>query len=256
MKHIKKKYYFEESVPPIQEGRELLSAHRSDSKKLKKIKKDNIPFLFTTEQTYIMSMFYNYNGIETVIPIPDLTLVYYNNAYVSNKQRKEMEKKLFAKLRNTEGEVSESVTEELYHYIGMATSTIIQMFTSLESFINHLIPDDKTYIKVRKERTEHFNKEQIQIHIRFWDKINEVLPYFCNLNFFKTSTPTNMHIRKLKELRDSIVHTKSNSLFMEQSKLIESLLKFKYDETLLSIRKFMNFYKDQYIVDCNCSSNY
>lgn len=256
MKHIKKKYYFEELTPPIAAGKQMLSANRNDVKELKKIKKDNIPFLHTTEGTYIMSMFHNYNGLETVIPIPDLTLVYYNNAYLSNNSRKEMEKQLFDKLRNNNSEVSESVTEELYHYIGQATATIIQMFTSIESFINHLIPDHTPFIKVRKERTEHFTKEQIQIHIRFWEKINDVLPYYLHKNFFSTPTPTNSHIRKLKELRDAIVHTKSNHLFIEQSKLIDSLLKFKYVETLEAIRKFMNFYKPNYITDCDCDADF
>jgi hypothetical protein len=256
MKHIKKKYYFEGAKPPIQDGKEMLSARRDDVQELRKIKKDNIPFLHTTEDTYIMSMFHNYNGQETVIPIPDLTLVYYNNAYLSNNGRKKMEKQLFGKLRDTSAEVSESVTEELYQYIGLATSTIIQMFTSIESFINHLIPDNKPYINIRKDRTEHFNKEQIQIHIRFWDKINDVLPYYENKNFFKTPTPTNAHLRKLKDIRDAIVHTKSNHLFVEQSKLIDSLLKFKYDDTLQAIRKFMNFHKPNYIVDCDCNADF
>ncbi len=256
MKHIKKKYYYQEKRVPIQEGREPIKADRRDNKNLKKLKKGNIPFIKTTEGEFIMSMSYNYNGTEAIIPLPDLTLIYYNNAYLNNISRKSQEKKLFEKLLNGEDELTENVTNELYNYVGVATSSIIQMFTSLESFINHQLPDEIPYIYVRKDKTEYYNKEQIQMYIKFWDKVKEVLPYYHSKNFFQNVTPTNSHIRNLKDLRDEIVHTKSNQLYDVQAKLIEKLLKFKYDETLIAIRKFMNFYDENYIIDCNCKNDF
>lgn len=131
------------------------------------------------------------------------------------------------------------------------------MFTSLESFINFLIPDDIEYPKIRKDRTEIYNKQQIELYIKFWDKVKEVLPFcYDSKNFFKKQTPTNNHLVKLKEIRDEIVHTKSKEMYETQSKLIEKLLKFKYEGTLMALRKFMNFYKANYIVDCDCGNDF
>lgn len=256
MKHIKKKYYFKNNSLPIQPGKETIKVDRRDTKALKKLKKENIPFIKTIEGDYIMSFNYNYNGIETIIPIPDLTLVYYNNAYLYNISRKEQEKKLFNKLINVNDDLTEDASNELYNYIGLATSSIIQMFTSIESFVNHLIPDDKPYINDRRDKTEHYNKEQIQFSIKFYDKIKLVLPYFYSKDFFKNRTLTNSHIDNLKSLRDEIVHTKSNFLYDNQSQLIKKLLNFKYEETLKAIRKFMNFYIENYIVDCDCEKEF
>lgn len=256
MKHIKKKYYYQEKAIPIKKGKEAVFIDRQDSKTIKKVKNGKIPFIQTTDGFKVLSMFHNYNGTELVIPIPDLTLVYYNNAYLNNLVRKEQEKKLFKKLLD-KSEITEDVVNELYDYIGVACSAIIQMFTSIESFTNHLIPDDIPYINnERKDRTELYTKEQIQRHIKFWDKMKKVLPYYHTKNFFKKTTPTNSHIIKLKELRDEIIHTKSKQVYESQSKLIERLLKFKYDETLLAIRKFMNFYISEYITECDCNDDF
>lgn len=255
MKHIKKKYYFEEKTLPGKKDKESLLVNRTDSKTINKVKKGTIPFIQTTDGFKILSMFHNYNGTQIVMPIPDLTLVYYNNAYLNNITRKEQEKKLFKKLLNT-SEITEDVSNELYSYIGVASSAIIQMFTSIESFINHLIPDDQNYIHTKKDKTEIYTKEQIQFNIKFWDKIKNVIPYFYSKNFFKKQTPTNSHIAKLKEIRDEIVHTKSNKVFENQSQLIDKLLKFKYDDTLIAITKFMNFYKSDYITECDCDNDF
>lgn len=98
MKHIKKKYYFQKNEIPLKKGKKSFKLDRSDNQSIKKLKKETIPFIKTTDGDVILSMFYNNNGKEIIIPIPDLTLVYYNNAYLNNYKRKEKEKELFKKL--------------------------------------------------------------------------------------------------------------------------------------------------------------
>ncbi|MDM1550521.1 MULTISPECIES: hypothetical protein [Empedobacter] len=257
MKHIKKKFYLEsKDVPvPLKEGKKLLTVDRSDNATLKNIKKgENISFVKTEDENYRLALIYKHQGQHIFLPVPDFTLVYFNNAYLNNKSRKKLEKLLFKKINNIENGYSENVDSEIYGYIGIATSAIIQMFTSLESFINYLIPDEGVYIKIRPEKTESYNKEQIQKNIRFMEKVKEVLPFFTSKNFFINQTLTNNHIVNLKNIRDEIVHTKSNFLYQSQTELLEKLLKFKYDDTLSAIRKFMNFYIKDYNIDCDCSS--
>ncbi len=259
MKHIKKKFYLESKLNPLNliDGAELLSVNRKDNSKIKEVKNgNNVTLVKTQDDVYRLALIYKYQGEHVFIPVPDLTLVYYNNAYSNNLSRKRIEKTLFKKLNNFENGFSENIDNEIYSYIGVASSSIIQMFTSLESFMNHIIPDNEFYKKVDSKKTELYNKDQIQKYISFDEKIKKVIPFFLNKDFYRKQTPTNSRISDLKKLRDEIVHTKSDYLSTNQSELLERLLKFNYDETLVSLRKYMNFYKDDYIIECDCSNNF
>lgn len=62
-------------------------------------------------------------------------------------------------------------------------------------------------------------------------------------------------IWSLKAFRDSIIHTKQNPDQSSYFKLMKIALDFKYDTALESVAKFMNFYKPDYIVECDCGSD-
>jgi len=136
-----------------------------------------------------------------IIPIPDLTLVYYNFGYISNMIRKEYEEKLFEKL-TSQDEVTEEVSNELYHYFGAASSCIIGMFNALEAFVNSIIPDNAVFQKKLKQKTELYNKEQMQRNIGIMEKIKDLLPQILYDKFDLSSSL----ITDLKNLRDEIVH--------------------------------------------------
>ena len=154
-------------------------------------------------------------------------------------------------------EVAEEATNEIYHYYGHASNCIISLFTAMESFINHLIPDSEKFERVLKNRTEIYSKEQIQEHINFNDKLKTVLPYFFEgKNFFQKSTPANQLLTSLKELRDDIIHTKSEKNFEKQEQLFARVLKFKYDKAIEAVGTFMNFYKPDYLMECDCGIDY
>lgn len=258
MKHIKKKYLFAEKNITVRSNNINSSVKKVDRRDKKTLKnnKNDIAFVKTTEDLFIKGFIHNYNGNYTVVPMPDLTLVYFDHAYYMNKVRKEKEKELFQKL-NSEEEVAEEATNEIYHYYGHASNCIISLFTAMESFINHLIPDSENFKRQLKNRTEIYSKEQIQEHINFNDKLKIVLPYFFEgKNFFKKSTPVNQVLSSLKELRDDIIHTKSEKNFEKQEKLFERVLKFKYDKAIEAVGTFMNFYIPDYLVECDCGVDY
>ena len=262
MKHIEKKYLFQEKVLRLKKISNsnstefpLKQVDRRDKKTLK-INKNERVFVKTTEGFFLSGFIYNYHGNYTVVPIPDLTLVYYDHSYQMNRMRKKKENELFEKL-NSEDDISEDASNELYHYYGFASNCIISLFTSIESFINHLIPDEKTFQKVLKNKTEIYTKSQIQESLNFNEKVKIVIPYFFDgKNFFKKANPTNELINNLKQLRDDIIHTKSESNFELQELLLRRVLNFKYDKTLEAVAKFMNFYKNDYVQECNCGNDY
>lgn len=75
-------------------------------------------------------------------------------------------------------------------------------------------------------------------------------------NFFQYRTPTNAHIYKLKELRDDIVHIKSDRTGQNNIDILKRLLGFQYDETFQAVFKLFNFYKEGFIEECPCNQNF
>ena len=64
-------------------------------------------------------------------------------------------------------------------------------------------------------------------------------------------------IWNLKEFRDDIIHTKQeDNNMLRYEGLIKKSLNFKYDKALISVASFMNFYKKDYIVECNCGGDF
>jgi hypothetical protein len=96
-------------------------------------------------------------------------------------------------------------------------------------------------------------KKQIQVSISFMDKLTQVLPAANTISFFKKNrTPTNAHIYKLKDLRNDIVHTKSDRTEQNNVEILKRLFSFKYDETFEATFKLFNFYRPGFIEECPC----
>lgn len=263
MKHIKKKFAFYQKKLPIKGNISLSIIDRRNNEALKDVdKKEKIAFMIDTDGYHTLATIYNNQGKELLVPIPDLTLVYYDSAYMNNYQRKSFENDLFKKLSQT-SEITDNVSHETYRYINYATTSIIMMFTAIESFLNHsipnngIIPNDGKVFKKQKNRPENFNKIQIQRYIGFEDKIVKVIPYFTSKVFFENKGDFKIsQIGKLKNLRDEIIHTKSSLLYQKHSELLKQLLDFEFDETLLAVKEYINSYMPNYIEDCPCNENF
>lgn len=254
MKHIKKKFAYCEKKLPIKKGSQFSTVDRRDNDKIKAINKTKkVAFMIDTEGFYTLSLMYNNQGKELTIPIPDLTLAYYDSAYMNNYQRKSFKNDLFEKLSQT-SDLTDDVSHQMYRYINYATTSLIMMFTSIESFLNSLIPEDGNYASKKKKV---YSKEKIQRYIGFEEKILHVIPSFTNSSFYTNKNDfRRSFIGKLKILRDEIIHTKSSFMFQKQSELIKQLLDFEFDKTLLETKQFMNFYKSNYIENCPCKKDF
>ena len=97
---------------------------------------------------------------------------------------------------------------------------------------------------------------QAGIFLDFKTKIKDVLPMITGKDFFSKSTPANQLIWNLKDFRDEIIHTKANENPLKYEKLIKTSLNFKYEKTLMATATFMNFYKTDFILECDCGQDF
>ncbi|HPW98053.1 MAG TPA: hypothetical protein PK218_05790 [Flavobacterium sp.] len=257
MKHIKRKFLFHDDLQKIDIPKkfEYFKKDEVNQQLLKKNAKDKFVILETETNEKIFSFIYDNNGKHCMIPVPDFSLVNYNFAYTLNIERKEHIKKLIENLADltTPNELSNTYA---FDFQGCASSCIICLFTAIECFVNDIIPEKFIYQIKTQRKTEVYNKEQIQFSISFMDKLTKVLPEAFNKNFFSKPTPTNAHIINLKDLRNNIVHTKSDRTGKNNVEILKRLLSFKYDETLEATFKLFNFYREGFIEECSCNHDW
>lgn len=227
----------------------------SDTEKELSKRRGTVAYVQTEDDIVYAGFVHNIKGKDYVFPVPDPTLIYFNNAQLSLASIAENKNKLIEKLDFRE-KLSEPALNEIYNFYGVTSGFVIFLFTAIESFINHIIPEDFEYKNILKNKTEVYTKQQIQENIDFKSKLTKVLPQATGNNFFLKSTPTNERLWKLKEFRDDIIHTKPGQSELKYDNLIKDSLKFKYEETLGAVAKFMNFYKPDYIVECDCGLDF
>jgi len=258
MKHIKRNFLFHNQLhndKRLTEEIQQVDFDKIDQQFLKKNSKDNFAIITTDSDEKIFSFIYNDNGRSCMIPVPDFSLVNYSFAYNLNIQRKEQRKNLVKNLADISN-ATEINFSFAYDYHGTASSCIISLFTSIECFINDIIPEEFEYKIESDKKTEIYNKSQIQYSISFNDKLTKVLPQALGINFFAKPNTTNVHIHNLRNLRNEIIHTKSDKTGRKHVEILKKLLNFKYDETFMATFKLFNFYKEGFIEECPCDDSW
>lgn len=142
-------------------------------------------------------------------------------------------------------DIEENGTHDCYnHYIKYRASSIIMLVSSLEAYLNHIIPNDFIYRTIRKEKPVEFNKEEIEsAKISFKEKLTEVIPQWLGNNAFWTiHQPEKEIILELYENRKNIIHLKTNAQddFERYFSVIDKMLDLDILASINSTIKFMN----------------
>lgn len=261
MKHIRKKFLFHEILK--KKGDELFATELDevhvpgniDLQKVLKAAKGRVGFINDTNNDNIFSVVYNDSGTYCMIPVPDFSLMNYHQAYKYNSERKELRKELIKHFKDLNSDEYKNVAFA-YEFQGCASACIIMLFTSIECFLNDIIPNDYKYVVSETKRTEIYNKARIQEFIPFMDKLKKVLPDALGKDFFAKQTSATSHIDNLKDLRNAIVHIKSDPTGQNHAEILRKLLNFKYDDTFKAIATYFNFYKERFVEDCSCDEDW
>lgn len=260
MKHIKKKFRFEKQLSDTEfaEFEKNYVPRNINEIGNVKPKANQKCFLMTENKFIIESFFMNFHGNKVYIPEPDPTLIYYNNAYFYfkdiNKQKVEINK-YFASASNKY--ITDEIKHKLYNYYGVCCGCVIFLFLTIESMINRTIPDDYIYVVDGKNKTESYNKDQIQRYVSFDDKYGKIIPKIIEKSFEKQYPLKHQILTNLKDFRDSIIHTKTqNNDNTPYAHIFKHSFNFKYEDAMNVIRDFVNFLQSDFIEECPCDKDF
>ena len=259
MKHIQRRFLNQmdikqkENEPPLHE---LLRSGDVTTEMMDeaKVPKGMVPFFMSDDKVF-SGFQVKIDGKKKIIPEPDSLLVYYSTAYFNYKALAESRKNVIERTRQTIG--GEPAIDELYEYFGLVSCVVIFLFMTVEETMNRCIPDDYVHKNEMSSKTEIFTKPQIERHFSF-DKKLKVLNEISKKDFHHSFDMKYKHIINLKNFRDDIIHTKSESQGdTANNHNFRKAFNFDFENAMLAVRDFCNFYlKKDFIVDCPCSKDW
>lgn len=179
------------------------------------------------------------------IPEINPTTIFYSNAVMSHRKLVFFREELLLNSPSIKN-LNKPVNPNLFgNYFQLASNCIINLQTTVESFVNRQIPEDKKFLDINGQEFEP----------SIFHKLDKVLPEIKNRKFKSKFKRDNFRIRKLIELRNEIIHLKpvkekTNTKYKD---VYRRLLKFDFTNSIMSVKKFINFYEPGLIEECDCN---
>lgn len=142
-------------------------------------------------------------------------------------------------------DIEENGTHECYNqYVKYRASSIIMLVSSLEAYLNHIVPNEFIYSTTRNGKQVKFNKEDIEsTKVSFGEKLNGVIPQWIGKpDFWTTYKKEKEAIEDLYENRKNIIHLKTNSDddFTRYFPAIDKMLDLEILSSINSTIRIMN----------------
>ena len=255
MKHIKRKTLLEIKVPEM--GLPKFSSEKDLKEALKTLKykdvKEKHALLVMDSGELIRAFFVNDGGKACTIPLANPVLIYFNFAQTLLRGLSETKEKLLKSFTGDE-EITEDALMLFYGYFGQASSFVIMLMTSMESFVNQKLDPKLNYSKPEggNKFQRVYDYYQIQRWIPFSEKISEILDVQQNKSFKRKYPLKQPHLDNLKNLRDLIVHTKAGEKPDAYDELYKKALGFNFLDTIQAVKDFINFYEENLVEPCPC----
>ena len=142
--------------------------------------------------------------INITVIVPNGTAILLSASYKAWQQAKHI------RTKNNIDETGEFLTvQDSMDYQENVVIAIITAFAALEAFINEMIPEDACYEDKNDEIVICKNKHQIEKNMSVLEKLDKVLPAVLNTNSPKGIEPLWSKFKKLKDVRNRIIHMSS-----------------------------------------------
>ena len=149
-------------------------------------------------------------------------------------------------------DIEENGTHTCYNnYIKYRSSCVVMLVSSIEAFLNHIIPNDFKYITVRKNKEIEFNKKDIESpKIPFREKLTDVIPQYLSTIDLKPNLESEIiSILNLYKNRKNLIHLKTNAeddltAYFDE---IDNMLDLDLNETIRNVVDYMSKVKPKFI---------
>lgn len=199
-------------------------------------------YLFTKDNRIIQGFLHLHENKPLVIPEPEPSILYFNNAGRKLSDILNLREELFKSIGLEKIIEADRLFSEFFM---LSSDCIINLFAALEAFNNCVIPEDFT-IRIKKRL---MNRETIQRYARFDDKVNKIVPQIFDKSFVESFSKKWEIIDSLKKLRDNLIHTKNMSKNWAASyrDIYRECLSFDFDNAYIFTKDYMNYYKSDWI---------
>lgn len=149
-------------------------------------------------------------------------------------------------------DAEENGTHSCYNsFLRNRCSSIIMLVSSLEAFLNHIIPNDFVYQRITKKGTANFDKIKIESSaINFKEKLDQVIKQYLESKKYNVSLNEEIQIISgLNRIRNSIIHLKTNaendiSVYFDD---IDIMLSFDLENGIQTVINYMNKVKQDFV---------
>ena len=138
----------------------------------------------------------------------------------------------------------------LYEFYEKAIEVPVMLFTSIEAFVNQLIPTEYRYNKNSKwffwKKRSILNKIEVERRIGTDEKLSKVLFELRKKQIKKSHLWSDY--KQIKRIRDEVVHlkTREQKSVVAYNQLYKDLIDINYSELFNSTKKIIEFYIPDY----------
>ncbi len=195
---------------------------------------------FTTNDNQIIQAFpHKENDKILVIPEPEPSLMFIRNVESKLKLVYESRDRVIQNA-STKNLLANKAIDDFSSFFSNSFDFTINLFSSIEAFNNSLIPENYTFRKKRKI----YDRSKIQRFIDFKTKCETIIPEIKNRSFIISHSDKYSIILDIKSIRDSLIHTKNQSLNWEASyrDIYKTILKLEFKKMYNAVKDYMIYY--------------
>jgi len=142
-------------------------------------------------------------------------------------------------------------TNDIYNtYLQSRVCSIIMLHSSIEAFVNSVIPESIQYPWTTKKGTKLLSKQEIDKEIKFKDKLVKVLQFITGINLENNHKDLTGDILAFYQIRNDFVHLKSymeNTFKASHTTVFNNMLNMDIEKYQKIAHEFMNLIKPNYI---------
>lgn len=201
------------------------------------------------ENEFIYGFDYFYDDDKIIIPELNPVMIFYSNAVMSHRKLMLSRHELLTNSPTIKNYKKNGIDANLFgNFFRMATNCIVNLQSTLESFVNRTIPDEHQFL----------DKNDIPFEPTIFHKLDKALPVIKNRRFKSKFKKHNYQIRKLIELRNEIIHLKptQENTNTKYKVVYRKMLKFDYTQAIIAVENFVNFYEPNLFENCQCGKEF